>query len=119
MTDILIVDPDPLELELLRKFCTEELNFSCRTAQSGQEALDALERTPPDLVLSEIELPDLDGFGLVRQIHQVDGSLPVALMVKAGSEYARVEVLNQGAEELFTKPLSLMNLKIKLLQMRE
>ena len=109
MSSILIVDPDQILLDLLQGFCTEK-GYTARTARSGQEALQILSEHPPDLVLSEVELPDVDGFTLVRRMYPV----PVVLMSRDAAGCMRAEALRQGAEAFFAKPLSLMMLNVQL-----
>lgn len=114
MANILIVDPSEASLDMLQEFCTEEMHFTCQTAHNGQEAQQILSKHPPDLVLSEIELPDLNGFELLRQIHRNTSSVPVVLMVNSTAAYTRVDAWEHGAEGFFTKPLSLMMLGVEL-----
>lgn len=113
MSSILIVDPDQTSLDLLQKFCTEEMHITCRTAHNGQEALQILSEHPPDLVLSEIELPDVDGFELLRRVRPV----PVVLMANDTADYTRVDALKRGAKGFLAKPLSLMMLSVQLVRL--
>jgi len=113
----LIVDPDQASLDLLQRFCTEEMHITCRTAHNGQEALQILSEDSPDLVLSEIELPDLDGLELLRRIRRSMSSVPVVLIANPTTGYTRVEALKWGAKGFFTKPLSLMMLNVELLRL--
>ena len=114
MADISIVDPNEDSLDILQEFCTEEMHLDCQTAHNGQEALQILSEHPPDLVLSEIELPELNGFELLRRIRRSKSSVPVALMANSTAAYTWVDALNHGANGFFTKPLSLMMLGVEL-----
>ncbi len=114
MANILIVDPNEDSLDMLQEFCTEEMRITCQTAHDGQEALQILLEHAPDLVLSEIELPDLNGFELVRRIRGSTSSMPVVFMVSGTAAYTWVDALNHGANGFFTKPLSLMMLSVEL-----
>jgi CheY-like chemotaxis protein len=117
MANILVVDPNEASLDMLQEFCTEEMHIDCRTTHNGQEALQILSEDPPDLVLSEIEMSDLDGFELVRRIREATPSVPVVLMADDTADYKWLDALERGAKDFFTKPLSLMMLKVELLRL--
>jgi PAS domain S-box-containing protein len=74
----------------------------------GRAALDASRRGPPDLILSDVMMPKLDGFGLLREL-RADPNLrtvPVILLSARAGEEARVEGLQAGADDYLTKPFS-------------
>jgi DNA-binding response OmpR family regulator len=82
--------------------------YDVAAAADGQAALDAIRRHRPDLVLSDVMMPGLDGFGLLRAIRS-DPSLRdmavILLSARAGEE-ARAEGLDAGADDYLTKPFS-------------
>ena len=117
MANILVVEPSPVFLDLLRKFCTEEMHMTCWTAHNGQEALQILSQNAPNIVLSEIELPDVNGLDLVRRIQKKNCAVPVALMANDKAGYTQEDALKSGAKEFFSRPLALMKLKIELLRL--
>ena len=114
MANILIVDPNEASLDMLQEFCTEEMHLTCQTAHNGQEALQILSEHLPDLVLSEIEMPNLNGFELLQRICRSTSSVPVVLMANSTAAYTWVDALQHGANGFFTKPLSLMMLSVEL-----
>ena len=114
MANILIVDPNEDSLDMLQEFCTEEMHLTCQTTHDGQEALQILSEHPPDLVLSEIELPNLNGFELLQRIRSSKSPAPVVLMADDTAVYTWVDALQHGASGFFTKPLSLMMLSVEL-----
>jgi CheY-like chemotaxis protein len=69
------------------------VSYACH----GQEALDAIARDPPDLVLTDLLMPGIDGLQLLEQIKQVHPSLPVILMTGYDSEAIAMEALARGA----------------------
>ncbi|MBV9776573.1 MAG: response regulator, partial [Acetobacteraceae bacterium] len=82
--------------------------YDVAAAADGQAALDAIRRRRPDLVLSDVMMPGLDGFGLLRAIRS-DPSLrdmPVILLSARAGEEARAEGLDGGADDYLTKPFS-------------
>lgn len=76
---ILIVDDDPRVVSLLREFLEEE-GFSVSYAGNGQNALYAIERNPPDVVLADIRMPVMDGMTLLREITNRWDEIDVIMM---------------------------------------
>ena len=78
------------------------------TAGNGREALQVMAKKAPDLVLSDVMMPELDGFGLIAamradaQLHDV----PVLLLSARAGEEARIEGVNAGADDYLVKPFS-------------
>ena len=82
--------------------------YAVEAVSDGQAALEAARRRRPDLVLSDIMMPRLDGFGLVRALRD-DSNLrdvPVILLSARAGEEASVEGLEAGADDYLTKPFS-------------
>jgi len=79
---------------------------------NGQEALDAALDHPPDLVLSDVMMPVLDGFGLLRELrtHTNTATIPVILLSARAGEESRVEGLTAGADDYLVKPFSAQEL---------
>ncbi|MGB9990688.1 ATP-binding protein [Massilia sp. SM-13] len=75
---------------------------------NGAEALDALHALKPDLVISDVMMPVLDGFGLIAAVRASDTlhDLPVLLLSARAGEEARIEGLNAGADDYLVKPFS-------------
>jgi PAS domain S-box-containing protein len=78
------------------------------TAANGDAALQSIRQRKPDLVLSDVMMPELDGFGLLRELRADPQlrSLPVILLSARAGEDARVEGLDAGADDYLTKPFS-------------
>ena len=83
-----------------------EPRWSVETAADGQEALDAVRRRKPDLLLTDVMMPGLDGFGLLREIRADPElrDLPVIMLSARAGEEARVEGLDAGADDYLIKP---------------
>ena len=78
------------------------------TATNGRAALQQARRTRPDLILSDVMMPELDGFGLVRDL-RADADLrevPVILLSARAGEEARIEGVSAGADDYLVKPFS-------------
>jgi len=75
---VLVVDDEPLLVELLRSLFAEE-GYRVLAATGGAEALALVDGTPPDLVVSDVQMPGLDGIALVDRLRRRFGPIPVIL----------------------------------------
>ncbi|MBW4934958.1 EAL domain-containing protein [Marinobacter sp. F4206] len=98
----------------MRRYLYDILSPYCRvqTVADGQQALEAIRQDPPDLVISDLMLPNVDGFELVKTIRSSEAfnRLPVILLSARADEEARVEGLHSGADDYLVKPFSVAEL---------
>jgi signal transduction histidine kinase len=82
--------------------------YDVATAADGLEALAAVRANPPDIVVSDVMMPNLDGLGLVRELRAEErtASLPVILLSARAGEEAAVEGLGSGSDDYLAKPFS-------------
>ncbi|HEY7187647.1 MAG TPA: ATP-binding protein, partial [Vicinamibacterales bacterium] len=82
--------------------------YDVTAAADGQAALEQIRIKPPDLVLTDVMMPNLDGFGLLAGIRadETTRSIPVILLSARAGEEARIEGLNVGADDYVVKPFS-------------
>jgi PAS domain S-box-containing protein len=82
--------------------------YDVEVVADGQGALDRIHANPPDMVLADVMMPRLDGFGLLRAIRAdtKTRSLPIVMLSARAEEDARVEGLDVGADAYLTKPFS-------------
>ena len=108
---VLIVDDHEQNLELLQAYL-EELGCTIALARDGAEAVDAVESSPPDIVLLDVMMPKLSGFQVCEKI-KTDPStrdIPV-IMVTALGEISDVErAVDAGADDFLTKPVHQLEL---------
>ncbi len=79
--------------------------FDCEWCASGAQALAAFTRSPPDLVVLDVGLPDVHGFDLFRRLRAL-GDAPVVFLTARGDEIDRVVGLELGADDYVAKPFS-------------
>jgi CheY-like chemotaxis protein/anti-sigma regulatory factor (Ser/Thr protein kinase) len=97
MPTILVVDDEDLDRELARR-CLEPLrNLTVEFAHDGKEALDRISNQTPDLVLTDLRMPGMNGLELVETLRTRHSSLPVLLMTAQGNEKVAVSALRAGA----------------------
>lgn len=83
-------------------------HYKVTVVANGSEALRAAQAARPDLVLSDVMMPELDGFGLLRSLRSdpYTASIPVILLSARAGEAAQIEGLSAGADDYLTKPFS-------------
>ena len=87
--------------------------FEVERAASGREALAAVERRRPDLIVLDVMLPDLDGFAVARRLRQSEGAgtrVPVIFLTARDTTADKVEGLRLGVDDYVTKPFSIEEL---------
>jgi len=101
---ILIVDDLPQNVRLLEAVLSPH-GFRVATASSGQEALDALSKEHPDLVLLDILMPGIDGYEVCRRIREDPETafLPVIMITASGGE-EKIRAIESGADDFVNKP---------------
>ncbi len=102
---ILIVDDERGILDTLGILFRAE-GFDVAVADSGRDAMEALEREKPDLVLSDIKMPGFGGLEVLKKAKEVDEELPVILMTAQASLDSAVRAVNEGAYHYIQKPFS-------------
>jgi PAS domain S-box-containing protein len=101
--------------------------YEVEAVHDGQAALDSARTRPPDLVLSDVMMPRLDGFGLLKELRADERTraIPIIMLSARAGEEARVEGLGQGADDYLIKPFSARELiarvrsQIDLAQLRQ
>ncbi|HEY3436311.1 MAG TPA: response regulator [Actinotalea sp.] len=113
---VLVVDDDEMVRELIREGF-QEAGVSVTTAASGVEALTILRRWVPDLVISDVTMPDMDGFALVSALRAdpATRSLPLILLTARVDPEDAVVGLRLGADDYIRKPFELTELMARVL----
>jgi PAS domain S-box-containing protein len=103
---ILIADDNADMREYLRKML--ESQWTVIAAADGSEALAIARQHPPDLVLTDVMMPGLDGFALLRELRALETTrlIPIIMLSARAGEEARVEGLQAGADDYLVKPFS-------------
>ncbi len=102
MAHVLVVDDSPLDRRLAARML-EEIGLEVMVAAHGRDALDQIEQAAPDLVVTDMQMPEMDGLALVQHITEAFPSLPVILMTAFGSEELAVKALQIGAASYVPK----------------
>jgi len=110
---ILIVDDEKNTREGLGKFL-ESLDYDVFLAESASEAIEIVKKENPDVVLSDIRMPDTDGITLLHQINEISPQIPVILLTAYGSVENAVQAMKAGAFHYLTKPVNLDELEFMI-----
>jgi two-component system response regulator ResD len=101
---VLVVDDDPIVRDVLSRYLARG-GFRVATAEDGEAAVAAFQAQPPDLVLLDLMLPRIDGFGVFDIIRRTN-STPVIMLTAKGEEADRIAGLDIGADDYVAKPFS-------------
>ena len=112
MTDVLVVDDEPSLVRALQ-INLKARHYQVRTAVTGSEALSVAASHPPDLVILDLGLPDLDG---MQVIHGLRGWTTVPILVLSGrvDSADKVQALDAGADDYLTKPFGIDELLARI-----
>lgn len=106
MEEILIIDDSKQICSMLAEYVLPELGYTSTIANTGRQGLSRLRQRIPDLILLDLQLPDISGLELLRLIAQEGYDVPVILMTAHGSEAIAVEAFRLGARNYLIKPFS-------------
>jgi PAS domain S-box-containing protein len=95
---VLCVDDEPDLLEIAKLFLEEGGEFSVSTATSAPEALDHLGRDRYDAIVSDFQMPKMDGIELLKRVRAVNKTIPFILFTGRGREEVVIDALNNGAD---------------------
>jgi DNA-binding NtrC family response regulator len=110
---ILVVDDEANARSALAEILKEE-GYSVETAGDGFKAGAKLDEFEPDLVLSDLKMPGMDGVELLRKVKERDPELPVVLMTAFGAVETAVSAMREGASDYLVKPLNTDELMVVL-----
>jgi len=110
---LLVVDDDPDVLESLSR-ALRMSGYSVTTASNGGDALDTLARSPVDLVVLDILMPIVDGFGMCRRLRERGDGTPILVLTARDGVDDRVTGLETGADDYLVKPFALRELQARI-----
>jgi two-component system response regulator AtoC len=114
----LIVDDE----QSIRRLCMtvgQGLGYTCAEAETAESALEALEISPPDLIVTDLKLPSLSGTDLLRKAKELLPRTEIAIMTGHGSIETAVEAMRHGAYDYIEKPFRVERLRQLLQRMAE
>jgi two-component system KDP operon response regulator KdpE len=109
---ILVVDDEPQITRVLRRSLATH-GYEAQTASGGEEALQVFREWSPDLVITDLSMPDMGGLELCRRLRAVS-RVPVIVLSAKGEERLKVEALDVGADDYVTKPFGMDELLARI-----
>ncbi len=112
LAKILVVDDDPAIRNLIQRFLSSK-NYQVESAEDGKTALAAFEQFNPDLVILDVNLPDVLGYTLCQDM-QNRTKVFVLMLTSRADEADKIRGFAQGADDYLTKPFSLGELEVRV-----
>jgi two-component system KDP operon response regulator KdpE len=106
--NILVVDDEPQITRVLKTTLSSH-GYGTRTAGDGDEALQLMKDWSPDLLITDLRMPNMDGLELCRRVRE-KSLIPIIVLSVKGEERTKVEALDAGADDYVTKPFNVNEL---------
>ena len=103
MPTVLVVDDSPIDRQLVGGLLQQGTDWTVTFAGDGAAALDSIRTSPPDIVVTDLQMPEMTGLALVTAVRKSFAQVPVVLMTGKGSEEIAVEALHAGAASYVPK----------------
>ena len=103
MTSVLVVDDSAVDRALVGELLGKEPDWKIAHAENGAEALTRMKESQPDIVVTDLQMPKMDGLEFVTAARDLDSGVPIILMTAHGSESLALEALERGAASYVPK----------------
>jgi len=110
---VLVIDDEPPIRKLLRVGLSAH-GYQTVEASSGRSALELLREQPPDLVILDLGLPDMQGHELLRTMRARNDKVPIVVLSSRDDETGKVQALDAGADDYVTKPFGMDELLARM-----
>ena len=107
-SNILVVDDEPQITRVLKTTLSSQ-GYGVRSAADGEQALAEMQGWAPDLIITDLRMPRMDGLELCRRVRR-NSRIPIIVLSVKGEEPIKVEALDAGADDYITKPFSVNEL---------
>ncbi|MCZ6829307.1 MAG: EAL domain-containing protein [Gammaproteobacteria bacterium] len=113
---IMMVDDEPLMLEVLELYLSEEGYWNFVSVSQSTEAMAVLQREIPDIVFLDLVMPEVDGFDILREIRADEATkhLPVIILTSSNDAATKLKALELGATDFLGKPIDSSELALRL-----
>jgi two-component system nitrogen regulation response regulator GlnG len=119
MATLLLVDDDPAMLQDQIAHALGPQGLRIEVARTAEDGLRQAAAAPPDVILLDVNLPDLPGLDAYQRFRQIDGRIPVIFITWAATADTAIEAMKQGAYDYLFKPLDLARLRNVVIQALE
>ena len=118
MEKILIIDDDESTRESLSIFL-QELNYETYTAENGVKGIELVKKILPDLVITDIKMPDIDGLEVLSRVKSIDELIQVIIITAFDDMGSTITAMQKGAYDYIEKPIDINRLKISVFRSLE
>jgi len=109
---ILVVDDERQITRILKRSLTAH-GYEVRTAPDGETAMDTFRDFQPELVITDLQMPEMEGLTLCREIRKISKA-PIIVLSVRGEESTKVDALDAGADDYVTKPFGMEELMARI-----
>ncbi len=110
---VLVVDDEEPVRDIVSKL-VRQIGYPAAVAENGKEALDLLKKEPVTILITDIKMPEMDGFELMKVARGEFPNLPIICMTGHGGTYSYTDVVSFGATDYITKPFTIDEMSAKL-----
>jgi len=110
--NILVVD-DEAQITRVLKTSLSSQGYGIRIAADGEEALQVIQEWSPDLIITDLRMPNMNGLELCREVRK-ESRVPIIVLSVKGEEIIKVQALDAGADDYVTKPFSMNELTARI-----
>lgn len=112
--NILVVDDEPVILDIFKEYLEVKSNFNVLTAQDGFQALDIIRENQINCCFTDLSMPRMDGIELTKRIHLFDNTIPVVVMTGYLSMENVLETFKNGVVDFISKPINIDEIALKI-----
>ena len=115
MIKILLADDEP-NILLLTEMLFKEMGMTVITAVNGQEVIDKAKSEKPDIIVTDIVMPEKSGFDVCKELRATSDfdNIPIILLSALGDDLNKITGFDEGADDYITKPFNLEELKARV-----
>ena len=110
---ILVIDDDQSIRKTLSSYL-KKLNYEVYSAENGIQGIEIAKSELPDLVITDIKMPEADGFEVLKKVKEIDPHIHVIMITAFDDMHSTVKAMQQGAYDYIEKPLEIDKLKITI-----
>lgn len=118
MSYILVIEDEKMLADSIAKFLNRD-KHRVTVSGSGEEGLNMVRDTPPDIVILDYRLPGKDGLEVLKELKEIEPSIPVIMMTAYGTVETAVEAMKRGAYDYIEKPVDLIKLQVMVNKLLE
>lgn len=115
VSKVLVVDDEPINLELVSAVFADDPNMIILTAEDGLQAVNLLKDNLPDLMVLDIRMPRMTGIEVIEYMKSDPATSSIPIIVLSGDEHERKKALSLGASDFISKPFDAEELKLRII----